>query len=355
MGKIDFLEGLDSSRLLRLLREAIERLELDLTGARVLTEAGSRQYAVTPIIAALAGAEVYALTRDSAYASVSEVQRQVAIMADVAGIGTSRIHILTDREWIPTRLDLITNLGFVRPVDAALIDRLGPNGVVSYMCEAWEMREGDIDFVACETTGVPVAGVWEDFDGLDIFRSCGQLALKLCFEAGLEVAGNRLILISPDQYGPVIESALEANLAKAFRLASAADLTEVLVANADAIIVADYNSEDTILGAGSGPSAAELAGWNPGLQVIQFAGCNNVAALTAVGLRLFPKQQLVPRRMAFTLAHLGVRPTMLLHAAGLKVGELLWGARAGAAVSERFRRLVQPMNAAAERLYGLPE
>ena len=350
MGNLDFLRGLDPSRLCRLLWETINRLELDLMGARILTEAGSREFAVTPVIAAAAGAEVWALTHDSAYGSVAEVLEQVTTVANVTGVGMERIRVLTDRALVPAGLDVITNLGFVRPIDAPLIERLGPNGVISYMCEAWELRAGDVDLAACQASGVPVAGVWEDFDGLDIFRSCGQLVVKLCFEANLEVAGNRFVLIGSDRFGAVISAALEANLAEVARLASAASLTEELAANADAIIVADYDNEDTILGADSGPSATRLAGWNPGLLIIQFAGRNDAAALTAAGLRVFPAQQLEPRRMAFTLAYLGVRPSVLLHTAGLKVGELLWRARAGVPIAERVRALVQPMNEPAQTL-----
>lgn len=351
MVKLDFCSGPNSSRLRRLLLEAINRLELNLKGARVLTEAASFEYAITPVIAAAAGAEVFALTRDSAYASVAEVHRHVMTAAEVMSVEQDRIQVVTERAAIPAGLDIITNLGFVRPIDKTLLNLLSASGVVSYMSEAWEMRDGDVDLATCQSRGVPVAGVWEDFEGLDIFRSCGQLAVKLCFDAGLEVAGNCFTLITSDRFGPVIAAALEANLARVNRLASAAELTEALVANADAVIVADYSKEDTVLGKGCGPTAAQLYRWNPGLLVIQFAGRCDVTALAEAGLHLFPARELQARRMAFTLAHLGVRPTLLLHSAGLKVGELLWRARSGYAVPDQFRSLVQPMNETAGTLF----
>ena len=350
MAKIDFLGGLDSFRLHRLIREAINYLQLDLTGARVLTEAASGVYAVTTVLAAAAGAEVHALTCDSAYASTPEVRRQVMTIAHAAGIGMDQIAIDTDRSAVPEGLSIITNLGFVRPVDATLLKRLAPDGVVSYMCEAWELREGDVDLDTCDKLRIPVAGVWEDFNGLDIFRSCGQLAVKLCFASGLEVARNRFVVMSADKFGPVLASALESNLATVDLLSSAAELNEHLVAQADGIIVADYTSDATLLGGAIGPSVAELVEWNPDLLIIQFAGVNNVAGLSEAGVRMFPEGQLKPHRMAFTLAHLGVRPTIFLHAAGLKVGELLWRARTTGAIPSRFSELVQPMNQSAKAL-----
>lgn len=351
MGKLDFLGGVHTSRVQRLIERAIEQLSLNLSGLRVLTEAASREYSVTAVIAALAGAEVSALTGDSCYASVSEVQRQVTMLARLVGVNEASLKVTSDRNSLSGEFDLVTNLGWVRPVDEELIRRLSPRGVVSYMCEAWEFREGDVDIEACTRQSIPVAGVSEDFDGLNIFHSTGQLALKMCFEAGLEVAGNNLIVISSDRFGPAITSALKANLAEVSLISTASELSEVLVTKADALIVAEYSSPAVILGGDCGPSAKQLAAWNPGLSIIQFAGCSDVRELLGSELRLFPERELAPQRMAYTLAHLGLRPTVFLHTAGLKVGELLSRARTGSPIAQSFSGLVQPMNTPARTLY----
>ena len=57
------------------IREAVKRLELDLSGKVVLTEAATGAYIVTPVLAALAGAEVYAFTKDTRYGTVAEVRK----------------------------------------------------------------------------------------------------------------------------------------------------------------------------------------------------------------------------------------------------------------------------------------
>src|SRR5512132_653136 len=55
-------------RIRRLIVGAVRRLDLRLDGLRVLTEAGSGAYALTPAIALAAGAdEVIALSRDSEF------------------------------------------------------------------------------------------------------------------------------------------------------------------------------------------------------------------------------------------------------------------------------------------------
>ena len=49
--------GLRPERLARLVRRAVESMSLDLAGATVLTEAATGPYVVTPVIAALGGAD----------------------------------------------------------------------------------------------------------------------------------------------------------------------------------------------------------------------------------------------------------------------------------------------------------
>ena len=65
------------------IEDAIDRLELDLSGKVVLTEAATGAYIVTPVIAALAGAEVYAFTKDTRYGTVADVTKQTNELVDL--------------------------------------------------------------------------------------------------------------------------------------------------------------------------------------------------------------------------------------------------------------------------------
>ncbi|HET6993507.1 MAG TPA: hypothetical protein VFI06_00935, partial [Chitinophagaceae bacterium] len=51
----------------------VEALGLNLEGKTVLTEAASGAYVVTPLLAAIAGAKVYAFTRTTSYGTVEEI------------------------------------------------------------------------------------------------------------------------------------------------------------------------------------------------------------------------------------------------------------------------------------------
>ena len=63
--------GLDSRRLVRLMEAAVERCQLDLSPFTVLTEAASGAYVVTPVLAAMAGADVSALAATTSYAATA--------------------------------------------------------------------------------------------------------------------------------------------------------------------------------------------------------------------------------------------------------------------------------------------
>ena len=142
----------DGARLAKLLPETIAAFHLDLSGLTVLTEAASGAYVVTPIIAALAGARrVIAVTGESPYASTDEVIAQTREVASLFGV-FSAVEIHTKRSTdLFAEADIITNLGFLRPIDAEAVEAMKPMAVVPLMCEAWEFRPGDLDMTACRS------------------------------------------------------------------------------------------------------------------------------------------------------------------------------------------------------------
>ncbi len=316
------------ARLVTLIRRTIAALELDLSGLTVLTEAASGAYVVTPLIAALAGAEqVFALTRDSRYAAAEDVIRQTEALAELCDV-PGRVEVHTRRDpALFARADIVTNLGFVRPVDAAAIAALKPTAVVPLMCEAWELRPGDVDVAACRARDIPVLGTNEEYPGLEVFAYCGWLALKMLFDAQIEVHKAVIVVVSSDPFGGVIahrlaQAGADAHLVSNLRERAIDELT-----NADAVIIADYGRQDMIIGAGGDLVAADLVRVCPSATVLQFVGRVDVSSLNAAGIHVHPGTDLGARRMALTLAGLGPRPVIELHAAGLKVGEVAARAR----------------------------
>ncbi len=340
-------------RLVDLMRRTIAFLELDLRGLCVLTEAASGPYTVTPVIAALAGADrVIALTRASRYGSLEAVIAQTQALAElcsldvqVQGVAQPMLPGLTPRPENPSRptaaveicsersaelfaaADIITNLGFVRPIDAAAVATMKPTAVVPLMCEAWEIRPGDVDLAACRAAGIPVIATNEDYPGLEVFAYSGWLALKMLFAAQVEVHKSTVVVVSSDRFGPVIADRLRRAGAMVRLLPDLRSVAAGELDRADALIVADYTRSDPVIGPAGDVTAAELAAACPGAAVIQFAGVVDVASLLAHEMPVYPGIDLPARRMARTLADLGPRPVIELHAAGLKVGELAARAR----------------------------
>ena len=114
----------------KLIRDAITFLQLDLSGLTVLTEAASGLYVVTPVIASLAGSkQVMALTRDSHYASADSVIAQTRAL-EILCDADSKIEIYTKRSLdLFAEANIVTNLGFVRPIDAEIVSVMGETAV----------------------------------------------------------------------------------------------------------------------------------------------------------------------------------------------------------------------------------
>lgn len=335
---------------LELTREAIDAFELDLDGLTVLTEAASGPFVVTPLLAALAGAaRVLALTAPSRHATVDEVAELTAAYAtrfDVA----SRVEVITERD-DPRMAEaaVVTNLGFVRPLDRPLLQRLGPDAAVALMCEPWELRPDDVDLPACRALGIPALGTNEDDERLKMFDYLPVIAGKLLGELGRQPAGARLVLISAGRFATALERGLGAMGAEvasftpaATGSAAAADepagdassrpsLSSAAFADAirdaDALVVADYPGSGPILGPRAAHSATDLRALNPTLVLAHIAGDVVLDDLERARLPHAPEQLAPAGSMSVTAGELGARPVIKLHGAGLRVGAELARAR----------------------------
>lgn len=309
-------------RSISLIEQSIKFNNLDLTNKVVFTEAASGEFIYTPIIAAMAGAKkVYAIAGDSRYASKEEVLKDTYLFAELCNV-KDKIEVVFDKEKI-SEADIVTNLGFVRPIDKKTIDNMKENAVVPYMCEAWEVREGDVDINYCKKRNINVMGTNENFAGLDVFNFSGPLALKMLFDCGIEVYKGKIIILSNDKFGRVIFNTLSkicSDVTLVDKITS--DNIEVLK-DADALIVADYTSNECFIGADKLLSGKMLSELSKSITVIQFAGLIDINELDKNAISYYPEYTVGSVRMGKTLAYLGPKPIIDLHCAGLKVGELM--------------------------------
>ena len=132
------------------IKKSISKFNLNLDGKVILTEAATGNYVVTPIIAAVSGAKkVYALAKDSKYGSIDEIKEQTYNLAKYFNI-ENKIEVISSLDCIDLQtVDILTNTGFLRPIDENIIDKLKTECVIPLMWETWEFRNSDLDIEAC--------------------------------------------------------------------------------------------------------------------------------------------------------------------------------------------------------------
>ena len=124
------------------LARQVKALELDLKGKTVLTEAASGAYVVTPVIAALAGAKVFAYSKTTRYGKLEDVFSSTRELADTFRKYPLEIHF-TEKitPEIVAESDIITNSGHLRPLNEIMLSHAKNDLVIPLMYEAWEWRE----------------------------------------------------------------------------------------------------------------------------------------------------------------------------------------------------------------------
>lgn len=279
-------------RIARLIRTQVGAFGLDLSGLTVLTEVGTNYFALTPIIAAMAGADVLAVTPPDA----GERERAISeMMAYVRGVSPPGVISLYRREHVPWgQADIVTNLGHVRPIDKEAIGELSGRVVVSLMAEWWEIRDRDVDIGALRDAGIPVLATNEH--ALGIWDYLGWLALKMLFDEGVEGRKSVVAIVGDGEFATVLSRGL-----RKFGVT----VVETASRYVDAVILADYLGQKDFT-----PP--------PGVAFIPFA---------------------FNERMHRTLAYLGPRPLIELHTAGLAVGGAL--ARTGLRGREAEREAME--------------
>ena len=324
--------------VLRLIRRAVERHRLDLHGLRVLTEAGVGYRRVTPTIAALAGAaEVYAVARDSVQSSRKEAERQTEYLARLAGI-QDRVHVLPTRLQAPLAgVDIVTDLPGVRPIDEAIVRNVADTAAVTLMRGVAHWRTADVDVATCRRGAIAVAGV--DEDGIDLFRYLAMEAVWGLLQLGVEVVGAT-VLVAGDgpAYAKVARGLAQAGARVLVAAPEGAGRISLYggekvgdglgdaaargrLGEADALVLCPAQPDARTVGPGGWIDAATLAAAAPHLAVVGLAGELDRRGLAGAGLRSWPgaggaaPHDLLPQ------------PLIELHAAGLKVGEVMTRAR----------------------------
>ncbi len=313
--------GMDVKRLVRLAEKSVAEMRIDLDDAVVVTEAATGAYAVTPIIAALAGARrVYGFTRSTPYGSVEEVVRQTRELAVVAGV-LDRIEVRTDRPLsVIDEADVVTNSGHVRPLDGEVIGRMRPGSALPLMFESWEIQAGRFDLALDEAVdrGIRVAGTNERHPMVDVFSYLGTMAVKLLFDAGTAVRGTRIVVVCDNPFATYLEAGLASAGAVVRSTSSIGDVDPEF--DPDFVLVSLTPTGSPVI---TTADVHRIARTWPTAVVVQFWGDLDRPVLGEAGVPYWPVQAPPVGHMAILPSQPGPEPVVRLQAGGLKVGSVL--------------------------------
>lgn len=335
------------SRILAHMTKLVGQAQLDLAGLTVLTEAATGYYVVTPLIAALAGAEVFAIARDSRFGTARQARSETTALARAAGIA-DQIHFVSSKTRAAlAAADIVTNSGHVRPLDRAAVQQLKPTAVVPLMYEPWEFRTADLDLAACIARGIPVVGTNESNPSVNIDAYLGMMVLKQLLNAEIEVFESRLLIVSDNRFGqPIFKTLtnLGAHVQLAmFGTAARAPLPAEQLRDLDAVILAANPVPGVNFVAPGGViDIAALKAASPQAVVIQFWGDVDRAALAKHDVAVYPHADPGQGHMGILPSDVGVEPVVRLQAVGLKVGEVMARVRCGGGTpAEAIRQAVR--------------
>ena len=320
-----------------IVEKTIAKFNLDLSGLTVFTEAATNNYQYTPIICAVADAQkVFAITRDSKYGNKEDIRRDTMELARQFGV-EDRIEVLFEKDGKAIRSsDIITNSGFVRPIDKAMISQMKPTAVIPLMWETWEYREWELDLDACREKGILVLGTDEHHPLLNLFHSNGFLICKLLFDKGMGVYKDNLLLISSGLIG---DSASDFFINSKIRFKRIVfddnvpdnqrpyllneNQIEKELANFDAIIVAELHYNVDIISQSGLINPNILKERNPVIQIIHICGAVSKEDMLNAGLSFYPNDIAPFGYMTVSPDYLGPKTIFELVTAGLKVGEVM--------------------------------
>ena len=321
------------------LKYIIQDLNIQLKDECVLTEAASGAYACTPVLAALAGAEVHAFARDSKYGTASECMEQVIALAEKCGV-SNRIHFHLEKNEMPwERATVITNSGSLRPLDRSVLQLVSSSCRIPLMFEAWEFRAQDLDLDFCKSKGIQVAGTNERHTQVDVFGYLGDMVVRQIQDAKQTPYRNKFIVVSNNDFTPYLCTPL-VKMSNGVGVYCPLEY-ESEIENLGATYLGDWNateipnawrSASAVIYTGS-PFTENLWGKFPLLNleiwkslnsplILRFAGDLNEADLVQHEINFHPEN--VPAgHMGILPSAIGWDPIIRLQAGSLKVAELM--------------------------------
>ena len=315
----------DLKKIERLIKEAVNKFELDLTNLSILTETGSNKFVVTSLIASAANAKnVFAVTRDSKFGKADEIIKYSKEISDA--LDCKNIQFSSKPAFNFAHMsDIVTNLGFVRPINKKLIEQLPSHAVISLMWEPWEFRHEDLDIESAKNQEILVLGTKETDSRLKTFEYVGILATKLLLEKEVEIIDSNILIIASNPFGQHIKNVLSSIKANCLLVSPESDqpfsIESINFKELDAIIVAENKVPVEIIGHSKGSISPILLSENS-IELIHICGTIDDQSIESASITKHPANSASFGYMTKTTDYVGPKPLIDLHCAGLRVGEV---------------------------------
>jgi len=319
----------------------VKALDLNLKSKTVLTEAASGAYIVTPVLAALAGAKVFAFSKTTRYGNLDEVFARTRELANSFTEFPLDIHLIDKiTPEIVAQADMITNSGHLRPLNETLLSHAKDSLVIPLMYEAWEWRNADMDIEYIRKRGFKIGATNERHPEVDVFNYLGDMALKQIFEAGICPYRNRFILLCNNDFGPFIAKTLAGiceslgvidmdehkHLYNSKQIDWIGGFPDIKIPekykHAEAVIFTAYPFDQTWMGEKTPINIEQIFSQLSDPFILRYAGDIDEGMLEKRGLRFFPRQ-VQSGHMGVLPSAIGFDPIIRLQSGGLKAGEAL--------------------------------
>jgi len=306
-----------------------------------LTEAASGAYIVTPVLAAIAGAKVFAFSKTTRYGKMEDVFSATRVLADSFSEFPLDIHLVDQLSpEIIAQADIITNSGHLRPLNESILKYAKDEVVIPLMYEAWEWRDADMDIRYIRKRKIKIGATNERHPQVDVFNYLGDMALKQIFDAGICPYKNKFILLCNNDFGPFIAKVLAAvcdGLAvidlDEHRSAYNEDQIDWIggfpeihipehYRNAEAVIFTAYPFDKEWIGETTAISFHQIQSQLSDPFILRYAGDISEDFLDNKGLRFFPRH-VHSGHMGILPSAIGFDPIIRLQSGGLKTGEVL--------------------------------
>lgn len=302
------------------IKNLVSQLNLDLSDKVIITELATNAYFDAALIPLFAGAKkvIYVYKNISSKDQIL-IKKKLKEILETNEI-TSKVLIREDRP-LPKDLqaaNIICNTGALRPLNYSLLKHVNPsNAVIQLMYDSWEIRDTDIDFNYCYSSGIPIVGTNESNPSFDIFYNVAPLVLKMCLEIS-RVYNENIFIFSNDDFGDHTRKVLGKINPKSLIQTKDINVLNDNIKNIDLIVLCSYDEDRTLLGE---RGILNFIADNPNVKVVHLFGIVDADYVkSTLNLNIYPDYDGKTMKMSKTFAYIGREPVIDLFLASYKAG-----------------------------------